>query len=50
MMIDLIGQGQPDDVTAGSWAIELLKDRFAENDFWDAAGWRAWWAEYTRSP
>lgn len=46
IVIDLIGGRRPDDV-AGSWGpIELLKDRFAENFFWDMDAWREWWAGY----
>jgi hypothetical protein len=30
--------------------IELLKQRFAENFFWESTVWREWWAEYSRKP
>jgi hypothetical protein len=50
IVIDLIGQRQPGEVRTGSnWGpIELLKQRFAENFFWDTTAWRKWWAEYGR--
>lgn len=27
------------------WAFNPLRDRFAENFFWDTAAWKHWWAE-----
>jgi hypothetical protein len=51
IVIDLIGQRRSDDVRTRSWGpIELLKQRFAENFFWDVTAWRGWWAEYGRGP
>jgi hypothetical protein len=51
IVIDLIGQERSDDVKTGSWGpIELLKQRFAENFFWESTVWREWWAEYSRKP
>ncbi len=45
--IDLISQRSPGDVNAGNWApIDLLKQRFAENLYWDSAAWREWWAQH----
>jgi hypothetical protein len=47
--IELIGQRQPRDVMTGSWGpIELLKERFAENFFWNTTAWREWWTDYRR--
>ena len=46
--IELIGE--PGEAT-GSWGpIELLKQRFAENFFWDTAAWKQWWTEYGSGP
>jgi hypothetical protein len=28
--------------------IQVLRDRFGVNHFWDVAAWRRWWAEYDR--
>jgi hypothetical protein len=51
IVIDLIGEKRSDDVRTGSWGpIDLLKQRFAENFFWDVTAWREWWAEYGREP
>jgi hypothetical protein len=51
IVIDLIGERHSDDARTGKWGpIELLKERFAENYFWDLTAWREWWAEYGRKP
>ena len=47
IVIDLIGPRPTGDVRAASWGpIQLLKQRFAENFFWDTTAWREWWAEH----
>jgi hypothetical protein len=47
IVINLIGPRPTGDVRAGSWGpIHLLKQRFAENFFWDTTAWREWWAEH----
>ena len=47
--IDLISQARPDDARPGSGGpIELLRDRFAENFFWDTTAWREWGEEQAR--
>jgi hypothetical protein len=42
--IDLVDQDWPEDTLVGSCGpVELLRDRFAVNYFWDTAEWRDWW-------
>ena len=49
--IDLIESNRPGVLAAeGRGPIVLLKDRFAENDFWDTAAWRTWWTGRGRQP
>lgn len=49
IVIDLIAQGDRDHVRASTWGpVGLLRDRFAENFFWDTTAWRKWWAEQGR--
>ena len=38
---------KPTEKTGGSMPIHLLRNRFAENFFWDADAWGKWWAEQT---
>ncbi len=51
IVIDLIGQRRSDNIMTAGWGpIELLKQRFAENFFWESTAWQGWWAEYGRKP
>jgi hypothetical protein len=43
--IELIGQRPTGEMSAGFWGpISLLRERFAENFYWDTSAWREWWA------
>jgi hypothetical protein len=51
IVIDLIGQNDPRAVRAWTWGpIDLLKQRFGENFFWDTTAWRGWWVEHGACP
>jgi hypothetical protein len=44
--IDLVGKSSRGEAASRHpGAILMLRDRFAENFFWDTAAWKRWWAE-----
>ncbi|MEX0711215.1 MAG: hypothetical protein WD278_02625 [Pirellulales bacterium] len=44
--IDLVGKSsRGSSASRHPGAILMLRDRFAENFFWDTAAWKRWWAE-----